>query len=79
MQPDERIGVAPVPTGGLPAVDQGDAYVGMIDQRIGECHAGGPGSHDQVVGFHCARHVSPKHGLSARERPSRITQSGRTP
>jgi hypothetical protein len=37
-------------------IDQCDAYVGMVDQRIREGHAHGAGSHHEVVGVHDPGH-----------------------
>jgi hypothetical protein len=54
---DEGVGVEPVPPDGVPPVDQGHADVGMVDQGVGERHAGGSGSHHQVVGLHDGAHA----------------------
>jgi hypothetical protein len=51
VQAHERIGVKPVPSGRMAAVDEGDAGLAMREQRIGDCHAGGAGPNDEVVRF----------------------------
>ncbi len=38
------------------AVDDCDANVGVVDQRIGERHPGGAGPDYEVVGLDTARH-----------------------
>ena len=58
MQPDERVGVEPVPADAVAAVDDRHARVGVVDQRVRERHAHGAGPHDEVVGFDGARHGS---------------------
>jgi hypothetical protein len=51
VQPDERVGVEPVAADTVSAVDQRHPDVGVVDQRVGERHAHGAGTHDQVVGI----------------------------
>ena len=51
MQPHERVGLEPVAADAVPAVDQRDAHVGVVDQRVRERHPGGPRADDQVVGL----------------------------
>ena len=46
MQLDEWIGVEPVPTGRVAAVDQRDVHVRVIDQRVREGHAHRARAHD---------------------------------
>ena len=58
VQPHERIGLAPVAPDTLPAVDERDPDVGVVDQRVGERHAGGAGPDHQVVGLHGVRHAA---------------------
>ena len=41
MQAYERIGIEPVPTGRVAAIDQSDACVAMRQKRIRHCHACG--------------------------------------
>ena len=70
VQPDERVGLEPVAADAVAAVDQGHAYVGVVDQRVGERHAHGAGADHEVVGLDGARHGStqardrrPVHGV----------------
>ena len=58
MQAHERVGLEPVAPDAVAAVDQGDAHVGVVDQRVGERHAHGPGPDHQVVGLDCACHLT---------------------
>ena len=51
VQLHERIGVVPVTAGGVATVDEGDVDVGVIDQGVGERHAHGAGTDDEVVGL----------------------------
>ena len=57
MQPDERVGLQPVPADAVPPVDEDHADVGMVDQRVGERHARSTCTHHQVVGVEGARHA----------------------
>ena len=58
MQADERVRLEPVPADAVATVDQRHADVGVVDQRVGERHPHGAGSHHEVVGFDRARHRS---------------------
>ena len=53
VQADEGVGVEPVPADAVPAIDQRHPHVGVVDQRVRERHAHGPGADDEVV------HVEP--------------------
>ncbi len=57
MQPDEGIGVQPVPTDPVAPIDQGHPHLGVVDQRVGERHAHGAGTHHEVVGLDHAGHA----------------------
>ena len=69
MQTHERIGAKPVSSDAVAAVDEDDAYVGVVDQGIGERHAHGTGPDDQVVSLDSARHRATQARAPAR-RPS---------
>ena len=58
MQADERVRLEPVPADAVATVDQRHAYVGVVDQGVGERHPHGAGSHHEVVGVDGARHGS---------------------
>ncbi|HLV03718.1 MAG TPA: hypothetical protein VKY79_03955, partial [Actinomycetaceae bacterium] len=49
MEPDEGVGLEPVPAVGVAAVDEGDVDVGVVDQGVGERHPHGTGADDDVV------------------------------
>jgi hypothetical protein len=51
VQPDERIGVEPVTSGAVAAIDHGHVDVGVVDEGIHESHACGTGADDQIVGL----------------------------
>jgi hypothetical protein len=51
VEPNEGVRVEPMPTRTWPAIDQRDLDIGLLlDQRVGEGEATGPGSDDQIVG-----------------------------
>ena len=70
MQPDEGIGLEPVATDPVATVDECDARVGVVDQRIGERHAAGPGADHEVVGLDFPRHGATKAQACACEHPA---------
>ena len=72
MQPHERVGLEPVAADTVAAVDEGDAHVGVVDQRVGERHAHGPGADHQVVGLDCARHGATKAQARRLRTPRRV-------
>ena len=51
VQLDERVRVEPMPAGRVPAVDQRDVHIGVIDQRVGERHAHRARADDEIVGL----------------------------
>ena len=61
MQPDERVRREPVPAGAVPPVDQRDADVGVVDQRVRERHPGRARADHEVVGFDQAGHRTRNH------------------
>ena len=58
VQPDEGVGLQPVPADAVATVDQRDARVGVVDQRVGERHPDGAGADHEVVGLEGASHGS---------------------
>ncbi|GAB3251904.1 hypothetical protein GCM10027448_17540 [Nocardioides dilutus] len=56
MEPDERVGIEPVPAGTVPPVDQGDRDVGVVDERVGERHPGRACADHDVVGIDRVAH-----------------------
>src|SRR5690606_31539651 len=73
VEADERVGVEPVPAGGVAAVDEGDVDVGVVDQRVGEGHPHGTGADDDVVGLdraHEARLLARRRAVKGARGPS---------
>ena len=58
MQSHEGVRLEPVSADAVPAVDQGHADLGMVDQCVGERHPHGPRTYHEVVGFDPGRHGS---------------------
>jgi len=52
VQPDERVGIVPVPARAMARIDQHDIGAAVSKQRIREGHAGGARADDQVVGVY---------------------------
>ena len=57
MQPDEGIRIQPMPAGGMPLIDQYDADIGVVDERVDERHTRCPRADNQVVRVKHPRHV----------------------
>ena len=74
MQPDERVGVQPVPTGAVPAVDHHHADVGVVDQGVHERHPRRACTDDQVIGLQ-----DRSHGLMLRPTGQPVNAGPRTP
>ena len=51
MQTDVGIGVYPVSTRGVAAIDYRDRRVGMREQSVGKRHPRGPGTDHEIVRF----------------------------
>jgi len=49
VQRDEGVGVVPVATGQAVAVDDHDVGVALVEQRVRESQAHGPGTDDEIV------------------------------
>ena len=61
VQPDEGVGREPVPARTFTSIDERDPDVAaVVGERVGEGHAHGPGTDDQVVDVQDARHVDTK-------------------
>jgi hypothetical protein len=58
VQADEGICLEPVTAHAVAAIDHRHPHLSVVDQRIGERHAGGAGTHHEIVNFHAARHGS---------------------
>ena len=76
MQSHEGVRVAPVPADAVAPVDQGHAYVGVVDQRVDETHAHGPRTDHEVVGIDRVRHAYDP-STRAASRPSSLDQPAR--
>jgi len=50
MKSDVGIGVEPMPAGRVTTVHDRDGRIRMPEERVGECHPGGPGADDEIVG-----------------------------
>ena len=57
VQTHEQICVEPVPSRRVAPVDQRDARVAMREHRIGDGHARGASTDDQVIRFNQLRHL----------------------
>ena len=68
VQPHERVRLEPVAADAVATVDQRHAYVGVVDQRVGEGHAHRTGTDHEVVGVDGARHAV-HGGTSSSPRP----------
>ncbi len=51
MQAHERIGIVPVPTGAMLAIDDGERRIGMGEDLIRKSHTHPAGANHQVVGL----------------------------
>ena len=49
VQADEGIGAEPVPARCMSTIDHHELGVGLLDERVGECHAERPASDDEVI------------------------------
>ena len=56
VQLNERVRVVPVTSGEMTPIDQRHVHVGMVDQRVGECHSHRAGAHHQVIGVQRSHH-----------------------
>jgi hypothetical protein len=56
VQPDEGVGVQPVPTDTVPSVDHDDLDVRVVDQGVRERHPRGSCADDDVVGLQDRSH-----------------------
>jgi hypothetical protein len=57
VEADVGIGIDPAPAGRAATVDDGHRRIGVREQRVGERHPGGPGTHHETVGFDCFVHL----------------------
>jgi len=56
MKSDVGIGVEPMPAGRVTTVHDRDGRIRMPEERVGECHPGGPGADDEIVGVELLVH-----------------------
>ena len=70
MKPDERICRQPMPSDGVPAVDERHARVGVVDERVGERHPGRARADHEVVDVDERRHLPSSRRMTTRGKPS---------